>query len=677
MGHTQSQPIYSVPLSKLEDSKGETPVYRNVQNVNGLRSNIQRLPFVYSLQDLHKYSMETHANTPCTGSRKVRPDKTLGDYEWKNFKEIHQNALKAGSAILSEDFAPFMEAEGNPTCRFVALYSKNREEWVTMDVACCLYGITSVALYDTLGNEAVEFIYEQTGIKTTFSSGENIQKILNNLKEGKLTGLKNVVSFDAITEEQKKTAEEFGLNLLLWEDFLKLGENIQPLPQVTGDTLFTLSYTSGTTGLPKAAMLTHHNFVAYLGATEDMEGLSINDLGPNDVHISYLPLAHILERTFIHIALFRGARIGFSDAIRLKDDMPVLKPTFLVSVPRLYNKFYDTIKAKMGETTGFKKKIADAAVKAKLKDLKEEKRVKHAIFDPLVFNKSKAVTGGQIKFYMCGAAPISSEVADFLKIAFCTPFIEGYGQTETCAAAFGQVPSDTSSGNVGGPMSTIEFKLVDVPDMKYTSQDKDSNGKPAPRGEICLKGHSIFVGYYKDAEKTKETIDENGWHHTGDIGMLLPNGALKIIDRKKNIFKLAQGEYVAPEKVEQIALTSKYISEIFVYGDSFQTYCVAIIVPEKKFVMKLAEELVITDKSFEDLCKETKINAEILKDLNKTGKASNLFGFELPKAIHLEPTPFANLDLTTPSLKVKRGPAKDYFTEIIIKMYQETKIGEK
>jgi long-chain acyl-CoA synthetase len=674
MGHTSSQPVYSVPLSKLEDSKGETPVYRNVRNVNALRSNIQRLPFIYTLQDLYKYAMETHANTPSTGARKVRPDKTLGDYEWKSYKEIHQNAVKAGSAILNADMAPFIEAEGNPTCRFIALYSKNREEWVTMDVACCLYGVTTVALYDTLGTEAIEFIYGQTGLKTTFSSGENLPKLLTSLKEGKYPSLKNVISFDPITEEQKKIAEEANINLLIWEEFLKLGENTHQLPQVTGDTIFTLSYTSGTTGLPKAAMLTHHNFVSYLGATEDMEGLHINDIGPNDIHISYLPLAHILERTFIHIALFRGARIGFSEALRLKDDMPVLKPTFLVSVPRLYNKFYDTIKAKMGEQTGFKKKIADAAVKAKSKILKEEGKLKHAIFDPLVFSKSKAVTGGNIKFYMCGSAPISTEVADFLKIAFCTPFIEGYGQTETCAAAFGQVPSDTSSGNVGGPMSTIEFKLVDVPDMKYTSQDKGQNGEPAPRGEICMKGHSIFVGYYKDAEKTKETIDENGWHHTGDIGMILPNGALKIIDRKKNIFKLAQGEYVAPEKVEQIALTSKYISEIFVYGDSFQTYCVAIIVPEKKFIMKLAEELGFTDKSFEDLCKEPKINAELLKDLNKTGKSSNLFGFEIPKAIHLEPTPFANLDLTTPSLKVKRGPAKDYYLETINKMYQETKV---
>jgi len=677
MGHTHSQPLYSVPLStNSQDPQGESRVYRNVKSIDTLRDGIERLPFIKTLQDMHKYALETHANSPCTGTRKIRPDGTVSDYEFKTYRDIDDLAKKAGSAILNLDLAPLMEAEGNPTCRFISIYAKNREEYIVMDLASCLYGVTTLAIYDTLGPDSIEFIYSQTGVQTTFCSGENLTKLLKSAKEGKFVSLKNVVSFDEVPEESKKLAKELNLDLMDWQDFLKHGEkNIQPLPPVTGDSIFTFSYTSGTTALPKAAMLTHKNFVSYIGSTEDLEGFRIEDLGPLDTHISYLPMAHILERTFIHIFLFRGAKIGFSEAHRLKDDMAVLKPTFLISVPRVYNKFYDGIKAKMAEVTGWKRKLADLGIATKLKNLKEKGSLKHAIFDALLFNKMKALTGGSIKFYMSGAAPVSSEVTDFLTVAFSTPFIEGYGQTETCAAAFAQIPSDSSSGNVGGPMTSVEFKLVDVPEMNYTAKDKGPNGESMPRGEICLRGHSIFVGYYKDAEKTKETINQDGWHHTGDIGIILPNGALKILDRKKNIFKLAQGEYVAPEKVEQIYLTNKYAAEIYVYGDSFQTFCVAIVVPEKKEVFRLAEELGLSGKSFEELCKEGKIKAEILKDLNKTGKENKLFGFEMPKALHLEPVSFVNLDLTTPSLKVKRTPARDYYIDIIKQMYQQESQG--
>jgi len=272
---------------------------------------------------------------------------------------------------------------------------------------------------------------------------------------------------------------------------------------------------------------------------------------------------------------------------------------------------------------------------------------------------------------MSGSAPIANEVTDFLKIALSTPFVEGYGQTETCAAAFGQIPTDPSSGNVGGPLGSLEFKLVDVTEMKYTSQDVNEKGEPQPRGEVCMRGHSIFLGYYKDAEKTKETIDDQGWHHSGDIAAILPNGALKILDRKKNIFKLAQGEYVAPEKVEQIYLTNKYVTEIFIYGDSFQTFCVMIVVPEKRQVLALGTELGFSDKSYENLCAEPKINAKIMEDINKTGKGAKLFGFEMPKAMLIEPHSFATFDLMTPSLKLKRVPAKERYDAAIKKLYTD------
>jgi len=150
-----------------------------------------------------------------------------------------------------------------------------------------------------------------------------------------------------------------------------------------------------------------------------------------------------------------------------------------------------------------------------------------------------------------GSAPISTEVLEFLKIAFCCQILEGYGQTECGAPATITWQKDPTSGHVGGPYRCLDVKLVDVPEMNYTSEDKDEKtGVYAPRGEVCYKGYNNFKGYFRQPEQTKETIDEDGWVHTGDIGIFLPNGALKIIDRKKNIFKLAQGEYIAPDKIE-------------------------------------------------------------------------------------------------------------------------------
>lgn len=169
---------------------------------------------------------------------------------------------------------------------------------------------------------------------------------------------------------------------------------------------------------------------------------------------------------------------------------------------------------------------------------------------------------------MTGSAPISKDILNFLKIAFCCPINEGYGQTECGATGSITWTHDPTCGHVGAPYPACEFKLVDVPEMNYTSEDKNENGEANPRGEICYRGYNVFKGYFMMPEATRETIDKEGWVHTGDVGVILPNGCLKIVDRKKNIFKLSQGEYVIPDKIENKLVQSHYIMQIFVYGDS-------------------------------------------------------------------------------------------------------------
>jgi long-chain acyl-CoA synthetase len=205
--------------------------------------------------------------------------------------------------------------------------------------------------------------------------------------------------------------------------------------------------------------------------------------------------------------------------------------------------------------------LLQRAVASKLRNLAQGGHYSHSIYDPLIFNKMKNLLGGRVKIMITGSAPISSEVLNFLKICFCAPVCEGYGLTESSAAASLTSTFDPVSGHVGGPLSCIRVKLRDIPEMSYLSTDEN------PRGEILFYGNSIFKGYYKNEEKTAEALID-GWLATGDVGSIFPNGSIKVIDRAKNIFKLSQGEYIAPEKLENIYIQSPYVAQIYVHGDS-------------------------------------------------------------------------------------------------------------
>jgi long-chain acyl-CoA synthetase len=183
-----------------------------------------------------------------------------------------------------------------------------------------------------------------------------------------------------------------------------------------------------------------------------------------------------------------------------------------------------------------------------------------------------------------GSAPMTGDVLNFLKICFSCPIREGYGQTETSAPASFTSEKDPTSGHVGGPLPCIRFRLKDIPEMNYLSTD------PNPRGELCFKGESVFKGYFKAADKNTEAFDSEGWLRSGDVGEILPNGAVKVIDRAKNIFKLSQGEYIAPEKLENVYIQSPFLAQIYVHGDSLQHYLVSVGVVEPGTIKKWARE---------------------------------------------------------------------------------------
>ena len=253
---------------------------------------------------------------------------------------------------------------------------------------------------------------------------------------------------------------------------------------------------------------------------------------------------------------------------------------------------------------------------------------------------------------------------------------EGYGQTEGSAAATISHPNDVSTvGHVGGPTGVVEIALYDVPEMGYLQTDQSNRGTPCQgRGEICIRGPNVFKGYYKDPEKTRETIDDEGWLHSGDIGLWRLDGALQIIDRKKNIFKLSQGEYVAPEKIENILIRSAFIAQCFVYGDSVQSSLVAIVVPDEDYVRTWVETNIplLSTSSIDEICNNQALTSAVLSEIQEISRQNQFQGFEIVKAIRLNPTPFSvENDLMTPTFKLKRQKIRDMHEKTITDMYND------
>lgn len=274
-----------------------------------------------------------------------------------------------------------------------------------------------------------------------------------------------------------------------------------------------------------------------------------------------------------------------------------------------------------------------------------------------------------MKFMLTGSAPISLEVLDFLKICFSCPIIEGYGQTEGLGAEFVTYTYDPVGGHVGGPGPQNEFKLVDVEEMNYTSKDKDEQGRPRPRGEIWVRGQNVIPGYFLNDEQTKNTFTADGWLMSGDVGAILPEGnRLKIIDRKKNIFKLSQGEYIAPEKLEgAYKVTNPLITDVFVYGDSLKSCLVGVVCIEQPNLKGIASQLGV---SGENLHESEEMKKAIINMFNEEAKKRKYNKLEQLKKIIIETKPFGELDLLTTTFKKRRNAFKEHYESQFDEMYK-------
>ncbi|KFV73544.1 Long-chain-fatty-acid--CoA ligase 6, partial [Struthio camelus australis] len=628
-----------------------------VEGLDGARRSVigdstQLLTHYYddarTMYEVFRRGFNISENGPCLGFRKPKQP-----YQWLSYKEVSERAEALGSGLLQQGCKPSTE-------QFIGVFAQNRPEWIISELACYTYSMVVVPLYDTLGPGAIRYIVNTADISTVIcDKPEKARVLLDHVERKETPGLSSIILMDPFEKDLQERGARCGVRIQTMHEVEECGRERRhvPVPPRPED-LSIVCFTSGTTGNPKGAMLTHGNVVAdfsgFLKVTEKV-------IFPrqDDVLISFLPLAHMFERVIQSVVYCHGGRIGFfqGDIRLLSDDMKALRPTIFPVVPRLLNRMYDKIFSQAD--TSLKRWALEFAARRKKAEVRNGIIRNDSVWDKLFFNKIQVrdLTPGMLK---------SLTYCAVFKSLFLCQVYEGYGQTECTAGCTFTTPGDWTSGHVGAPLPCNLIRLKDVEELNYFA----SKGE----GEICVKGPNVFKGYLKDEEKTTEALDEEGWLHTGDIGKWLPNGTLKIIDRKKHIFKLAQGEYIAPEKIENIYIRSDPVAQIYVHGDSLQAFLVGIVVPDSEVMPGWAKKRGF-DGTYAELCKNKELQQAIMEDMVRLGKESGLHSFEQVKAIYIHSDMFSVQNgLLTPTLKAKRPELRDYFKRQIEELYSSISI---
>ncbi|GMS93212.1 hypothetical protein PENTCL1PPCAC_15387, partial [Pristionchus entomophagus] len=638
--------------------EGEKGVYKCGFLPGNEATLIYFYPEVTTLYEAFLRGMQKSTDRPCLGER--IDGKT---YQFLTYAQVFRHSTDFASALVKK----LGMKPGNDTN--MGIYAKNSPKWFISSLAAASQSIVVVPLYDTLGADIANFIVNQAEIEVIVV--DNVDKA-RKLISGKadIPTLRHIVVLEEVEVDKalEEDGEKVGISIHRFSALLEDGsrDKTVPVKPKTDDT-YIICYTSGTTGTPKGVVLSHKNVVANITALEYMFQTFLKDgfINNEDVLISYLPLSHMMEQLSHWTIICEGASIGyFQGSIKtLTDDIKELRPTMMPVVPRLMNRIFDSLMQKTEGSGAIVKTLFHLAYNAKLSMLKRGIITNSTIWDKLVFGKLQGALGGRLKIMVTGSAPISDKVLETCRIAFGCTLLEGYGQTETAALAVATWPGDAEGGHCGGPVSSTLIKLSDVPEMNYFAAEG--------RGEVCIKGPAVTKGYYKDAEKTAELFDEEGFLHTGDIGCIKDNGSLKIIDRKKHIFKLAQGEYVAPEKIEQIYTRAPPVQQVYVDGDSLERWLIAVVVPETEVLQEWDEKTNGKKRDIEELCRCAKAAEYVLSTLVKIGKENELNSIEQIKKVILEADPFSvENGLLTPTLKAKRLQLRLKYTDAMAAVYK-------
>ncbi|KAI1376135.1 acetyl-CoA synthetase-like protein [Hypoxylon crocopeplum] len=671
---------YALPLPGTE-REGRTPIYRHwrFQDKPLLDTYV---PEIRTFYDLFQDAVKRFPNNKCLGTRPWNPVTKVWEnkYVWQTYAEVATRSKNFGSGIY-ELHRRIGVPPGN---HGVGVWSQNRAEWQITDLGLSSQSLFSVSLYETLGPDASEFIIKHSELSCVVSSLPHIATLL--ALAPRIPSLKLIISMDPLDAGEPDgyskmavlngIAAQHGVQIWSVESVEELGAKVaHPVRPPRPEDVLTINYTSGTTGDPKGVVLPHSSCVAAVASAR-----SSGSYSHKDVTISYLPLAHIYGRMIDQCSLAAGCAIGYfhGDMLALVDDLKLLKPTGFISVPRLFNRFNMGIRAQTVEADGVKGALSRRVIDTKKANMKlppGKAHNKHFLYDRIWTPKVRAAVGlDRCRAMVSGSAQLDPEVHEFLRAAMGNYFCQGYGLTESYSAGMFQLEGDYTVGNVGGPMPGVEICLESQPELEYLVTDK-----PRPRGELLLRGPFMFRGYLKNEEETKKALEPDGWFHTGDICEIDEMGRVKIIDRKKNVLKLSQGEYISPERIENVYMgSSNLVATAFVHGEPSQSTLVGIFgvdpVTFGPFASKVLGKTVASEdiEAIKIAAQDPRVVKAFIKHLDAIGKKHKFNGYERVRNCMLGIEPFTvDNGLLTPTLKLKRPQTVRKFKADIERMYAE------
>ncbi|XP_022652224.1 long-chain-fatty-acid--CoA ligase 1-like [Varroa destructor] len=550
---------------------------------------------------------------------------------------------------------------------FVAVNFVNSKDYLEM-----MYGVTSMSMilqpiYPNLDASAIRKILKQSQSKIYVVDTEAKARVVVERAHQMPVKILVVAGYEP-SKDLRNDARSVSVQLLSLSDFMKLGENkryLFALPK-SADT-FSLFYTSGTTGDPKGAIVTHGRLLQMYHTVSRL--LKVSPRYPGDYTFCFLPTGHIYETLFGLLCLADGGTAMFwSGSIKhLISDLRRIKPHHIPMVPRIMNRIYDEVYSEL--TKNFFKRIVFMYCYQRKKRLISSNKYSpichDTIYDRLAFRRVREILGGRISTIVSASAPLNPKVLEFFKVTVGCAVIEVFGSTEAMVVT-ATSPYDSTGGHTGGPVPSVKIKLVDVPELDYYAKDDV--------GEIYVKSPFGFEGYYNDEAATKETI-RNGWIATGDVGKWNAEGKLQIFDRRNDIFKLAQGEYIIPEKIESIYGRVQIFEDVFIDGRSDQNFCVAVAVPNQALFMKWAKAKNFThefEPVFMELCHDIQVRKACLEELRRAGMAQGLNELQQIQNIYLEAIPFSVASgILTSTYKVKRNFARKKYAQTIDELYRE------
>jgi len=650
-----------------------------VAMVSGIKDELKNAPEeVNTMERIFKYSCKKYGDKKCLGTRsvlgeleeeqdngKVFTKLHLGEYSWMSYTDVAIQADCLGKGLREMGVKPRDK---------VVLYANTCSQWMVSAVAAFRHSLAVVTIYTNLGEDGVQHGITQTEAGTVIVSQELVPRLLAVLPKcpsvTKVVVIPSHIDASLPDDTESVAFHEF-------DDVISLGDtsNIHSSPPNPSDTAIIM-YTSGSTGVPKGVVLTHANLVQALYCILPTASDAISTVTSEDCYIAILPLAHVLELLAENMCLVMGMPIGYSSpktftdagsmvAKGSKGDASVLKPTVVALVPLVLDTIYKGIRSKVAARGPFFAKLVDFCYEYRLKWIRRGHNT--PIMNTLVFKKFRAAVGGRVRILLSGGAPLAPAAHDFCRTVLCIKLLQGYGLTETAATACIPDSADLSTGTVGPPLQEVDIRLVNWEEGGY--HVTDSQG---PRGEIVIGGAHVAKGYYGLPEKTKEDFfNDHGkrWFRTGDIGQMMPNGTLKIIDRKKDLVKLQGGEYVSLGKVESLLKLHPAVDNVCVFAQPTEDHTVALVIPSQQWLDQAVDR---KGKAMqrEEACLDRDIVRDLASTLLKHGLSQKLQKFEIPRTVSLVAEPWTpESGLITAAFKLKRKSLENAYKDDIVEMY--------